>query len=216
MSTVAPVRPRWGFVRIVGLLTLAGAALLAVFLPFAGRFLVREDPLEKADAVFVLAGSRVERWLEAYDLHRERWSPRIMVSPGPVDAVEARLHAIGVKLPREGDLVRDALLQLGVADDVVRVLPGSVDNTAAEAVLLRRQLDGTGWQRVIVVTSKYHTRRVRFAFRREFAGTPVRIIVRASRHDDSEPAWWWRHRADVRFVTSELQKMAGYALGVAD
>jgi uncharacterized SAM-binding protein YcdF (DUF218 family) len=216
MSTVAPVRPRWGFVRIVGLLTLAGAALLAVFLPFAGRFLVREDPLEKADAVFVLAGSRVERWLEAYDLYREQWSPRIMVSPGPVDAVEARLHAIGVKLPREGDLVRDALLQLGVADDVVRVLPGSVDNTAAEAVLLRRQLDGTGWQRVIVVTSKYHTRRVRFAFRREFAGTPVRIIVRASRHDDSEPAWWWRHRADVRFVTSELQKMAGYALGVAD
>jgi uncharacterized SAM-binding protein YcdF (DUF218 family) len=69
---------------------------------------------------------------------------------------------------------------------------------------------------MIVVTSKYHSRRAGFAFRREFAGTSVQVIVRASRHDPSEPARWWRRRADVRSVSSELQKLAAYMLGLGE
>ena len=54
----------------------------AVFLPFAGRFLATEDPLERADAIVVLGGARAERWLEAVDLHHEGWATTIVLSPG--------------------------------------------------------------------------------------------------------------------------------------
>ena len=55
-------------------LLLASGALLAggvAALSQAGRFLAREDPLRPADVIFVLAGTRVERPLEAADLFRD-------------------------------------------------------------------------------------------------------------------------------------------------
>lgn len=194
---------------------LAAAAAVICFLPFAGRVLAHEDPIADADAIVVLAGARVERWLEAVDLYRERRAPLIVLSPGRLDDAEARLHAIGIRYPREGELARDAMVQMGIPPEAMAILPGSVDNTAAEAAAVRQRF-GAGWRSAIVVTSRYHTRRAGFAFRREFAGTPVRIIVRASRHDTSDPARWWRRRAEVRYVSSELQKLAAYMLGLGE
>ena len=37
----------------------------------AGSFLVREDPLRRADAILVLAGARFERAMEAFDVYHE-------------------------------------------------------------------------------------------------------------------------------------------------
>jgi uncharacterized SAM-binding protein YcdF (DUF218 family) len=203
-------------VRSAAVLALAAALGFAIFLPFAGRVLAQEDALADADAIVVLAGARVERWLEAVDLYRERRAPLIVLSPGRVDEAEARLAAMGIRFPREAELARDAMRQMGIPGEAIAILPGSVDNTAAEATAVRATFHGAGWHRMIVVTSKYHSRRAGFAFRREFAGTPVQVLVRTSRHDPSQPAHWWRRRADVRDVSSELQKLAAYMLGLGE
>ena len=214
MSTVARVRLRRAITRVcLAALGLALAGLLC-FLPFAGRFLVREDPLESADAIFVLAGARVERWLEGYELYRERRAPIMVLSPGPTSPAEIDLRARGIRFPSEGDIARDTLVQLGVPAETIRILPRAVDNTAQEALALHDMSRTQAWQRIIVVTSAYHTRRARFAFRREFRDSSIQIVVRASRFDGSEPARWWRHRPDIRFVTSELQKLALYGMGL--
>lgn len=217
MSSVARVRPRRTIARVcIAALALTAAGTVC-FLPFAGRFLVREDPLEPADLIFVLAGGRVERWLEGSELFREGRAPRILLSPGRVEKAELELRARGVRFPTEAELARDTLLQLGVPADAVRILPGSVDNTAHEAEALHQLLrnsPGSSPRRIIVVTARYHTRRTAFAFRREFRDSEVRILVRGSRYDEAEPHQWWRHRADIRFVTSELQKLLLYGFGL--
>jgi hypothetical protein len=41
-------------VRAAAALAVASTLALIAFLPFAGRYLVVEDPLERADAIFVL------------------------------------------------------------------------------------------------------------------------------------------------------------------
>lgn len=192
---------------------LAIVCLLLVACPFAGRALHREDRLEKADAVMVLAGNRVIRWLEAHELVREGWAQAIVLSAGYREAVERALIERGVRIPSEGEVARDALLQLGHAPASVRVL-GFADNTAAEAALLRREATARGWSRVIVVTSKLHTRRAGFAMRRELAGTNVRVIVRASRYDDDDPARYWRKRRTIRAMLAEVPKMIAYLLGL--
>jgi uncharacterized SAM-binding protein YcdF (DUF218 family) len=216
MSVPRPARPRRGFVRLVGVACLVALAAVAGFLPFAGRFLVREDPLARADVILVLAGARVERWLEGVDLYKEKWAPHVLLSPGPMDPIELDLRARGVRIPLEGELARDGMLQMGVPAEAISILPGGMDNTAHEASTVRGALEARGWRRLIVVTSKYHTRRTGFTFRREFAGTPVEIIVRSSRYDRASPARWWTRRADIRYVVSELPKLIAYYLGVGE
>jgi uncharacterized SAM-binding protein YcdF (DUF218 family) len=214
MTIAARARLRRAIARVCAVALTLGVLGTLCFLPFAGRFLVREDPLEPADVIFVLAGARVERWLEGVDLYREKRAPVIALSPGPTERAELELRARGIRFPSEAEMARDVMQQLGVPAEAVRILPGSVDNTAQEAEALHRLVRETAWQRVIVVTSSYHTRRTGFAFRREFKGDHVRVFVRASRYDESEPGRWWRHRPDIRFVTSELQKLVLYGLGL--
>jgi uncharacterized SAM-binding protein YcdF (DUF218 family) len=197
-------------------LKIAAAAVvlcLLLLIPFAGRLLHEQDELERADLIMVLAGERIERWLEAVDLYKEGWAPQIVLSPGPAGRLDALLQARGVSYPREGDLSRAAVVALGVPADAVSVLPDGVDHTAQEASALR-QRSGPGLRRVIVVTSSYHTRRTKFAFRRAFAGTSVTILVRGSRYSQANPARWWTRRSDIRFVMSELPKFLAYVAGL--
>ena len=182
--------------------------------PRAGRALVIDTKLQPADVIVVLAGARVERWLEAVELHREKLAPRILLSSGRIEAAEEVLRSRGIRFPREVDLMKDAMVQLGVEASAIETFPASVDNTASEATVTRTIATSSGWRRIIVVTSKYHTRRTRYAFERVFKGTGVEIQVHSSRFDASQPDTWWKHRADLRFVVSEWQKLVVYWLGL--
>jgi uncharacterized SAM-binding protein YcdF (DUF218 family) len=201
--------------RIVAAELLIVVALI-VAAPFAGRLAHAEDPLQRADAIFVLAGERILRWMEASDLLREEWAPRVVLSAGYREQAERQLIAKGIQIPSEGDVARSALLQLGHPPDIVEILPGFPDNTAAEGVLLRQEGLARGWTRVIVVTSKLHTRRAGYAIRRELDGSGIGIVMRASRHDEDDPARWWARRRTARGLLSELPKLAAYLLGMRD
>jgi uncharacterized SAM-binding protein YcdF (DUF218 family) len=214
MPIAARARLRRALIRVCAAAALLAAVGFACFLPFAGRFLVVQDPLAGADAIFVLAGGTVERWLEGVELYREGHAPLIVLSPGRLDRAEIEVRAKGIRWHSGSEQALDAVLQLGIPPAAVQIMPGNLDNTAQEAEAFHRLVNEKGWQRVIVVTSPYHTRRTRFAFRREFRGSPVHIAVRASRFDESDPPRWWRHRADIRFVTSELEKVVLYGLGL--
>ena len=52
-------------------LFLAASAAAVWLLYYGGRYLQHEDPLQKADAIFVLSGTRLERPLEAMDLYNQ-------------------------------------------------------------------------------------------------------------------------------------------------
>jgi uncharacterized SAM-binding protein YcdF (DUF218 family) len=196
---------------VIGLLMVIATAWFAVY---GGRYLQHEDPLRKADAIFVLAGTRLERPLEAVELYKEGFAPVIVLSPGRPEPGERLLRERGVRFLLEVELQRDALVQLGVPAAAVVATNGSVDNTAQEANLLRAMVEANHWKRVIIVTSKYHTRRSAFAFQRGLEGTGAQPLIRASRFDPSDPARWWRNRSDFRFAVSEWQKLIAYRLGL--
>ena len=190
------------------------AAGLLLFLPFAGRFFNAQDDLNRADLIVVLAGARIERWLEAVQLFHEGWAPRIVLSSGPVERIEAELEARGVRYPREGDLARDAVIALGVPPQAVSVLPNGADNTAGEAAAVKKTFPPGTVRRILVVSSPFHLRRAGYAFRREFEGTGVEVLMRGSRYTESRPARWWTRRGDIRFMMSELPKFAAYLAGL--
>jgi uncharacterized SAM-binding protein YcdF (DUF218 family) len=201
------------WISFISVLVIALCAAAAC--PGAGRFLIIDEPLTPADALVVLAGPRTVRWLEAVDLYREGMAPNLIISPGIVEAAEVELRAKGIRFPAEAELARDAMVQLGIPPTAIGVLPSSVDNTADEAAQTKPLALAKGWTSLIVVTSKYHTRRTRYAFEREFNGSGIRVQVRGSRYDGARPDGWWRSRPDLRYVVSELQKLAAYRLGLS-
>lgn len=196
------------------MLVTAAAAAVYGFVRL-GAYLSPEDPLQKADAAVVLAGTRMLRPLEAADLYLEGYVPYIVLTRELYET-EAYSAVAGRGHPLEPDVdrARDVFVSMGIPRQAI-IIPERVhDSTAAEAITFRELAQQRGWRRVIVVTSRFHLRRGSFAVRREFAGTNIETIMRASRYDPVRPERWWTRRAETRWVATELPKLAAYMLGL--
>ena len=189
-------------------------ALSAYAFANVGRFFTADDPVQKADAIFVLAGSTMDRPLEAVDLYQAGYAPRIVLTretPERGILISARR---GVILPFKADQARDAMIRLGVPMDAIVVPPRIHDNTAQEAQTLRALAREQHWRRVIVIAARYQTRRARMAMRRELWDTGIDVDVRGTRYDAVNPDRWWTSRGDWRWVLSEGAKLLAYELGL--
>jgi uncharacterized SAM-binding protein YcdF (DUF218 family) len=203
------------FLKPVAALAAILLLLAVVAAPRLGAWLVVEDPLQKADALFVLGGTMYERPLEAVELYHEGWAPRMLLMRQIPDEGEDELVRRGIPFQREIDLQVDVLMKLGVPRQAIEVL-GEQDSTKDEANTLRAVVAARNWQRVIVVTSKQHTRRARMVMNQRLADTGSQVIVRASRYDKSDVDSWWRNRSTLRFTLFETQRLIAYWLGIAN
>ncbi len=214
---VPPTRIRAGgrFRLVLVLLVLAAAALGLYAFARLGQFLTKEDPLVKADAIFVLAGTRLVRPLEGAELYLEGYAPQLVLTrdvqeESAYDHVAQRGHTVA----RDVDQARDVFVSMGIPRDAIVIPDRRHDSTAAEAITLRELATRHKWRRVIVVTSNYHLRRAAFAVRRELRGTGIEVTMRGSRYDSMRPEQWWTRRAEIRWVASELPKLVAYVFGL--
>lgn len=211
-----PIRPASGGrsrrTLSVGLLLIAAVGVYAFV--NLGRFMSPQDPLQKADVIFVFSGTLVERPLEAADLYREGYAPRIVITRAVAEQATFSLERRGVRIPTQEDLNREVLLRVGVPASAI-IEPGRIhDNTAEELQTLRSLIAQHDWHRIILVSSLYHLRRIRFASWRELRGTGVQLVLRGSRYDPSLPDRWWQHRSDIRWLLTEVPKLGAYVLGL--
>jgi uncharacterized SAM-binding protein YcdF (DUF218 family) len=205
-----------GGIRRRSLLVIAALLVAAAAYAFIelGSFLAKEDPLQRADAIFVLAGTEMTRPLEGADLYLAHYAPVIVMTRETAERAVAALRQRGPVLASDVERARDALIELGVPRDAL-ILPDRIhDSTAAEAITLRELAQKNGWHHVIVVTSKLHLRRAGFAMRRELRGTGVEVMMHATRYDDARPERWWTRRGDIREMISEVPKLIAYLLGL--
>jgi uncharacterized SAM-binding protein YcdF (DUF218 family) len=125
--------------------------------------LVRSDPVQDADAVFVFA-SRIQhdgdpttdamsRLLKGVELVAAGHAPRLVVSevPPPAGAYAPLARAWVERLARRGEVLS----------------VGRITNTHDEAVAVARLFRERGWTRVLAVTSPTHTRRAAATLERE-------------------------------------------------
>ncbi len=198
-------------ILLVGVLAIGAASYACYHL---GTFLYAEDPLKRADAICVLAGTRMERPLEAADLFLNGWAPHIVLTEEVPDPGVTALERRGMGLPTNAQIARDVMVRLGVPPAAIEILSEIHNSTAHEAETFREAVLARKWKRIIVVTSKFHTRRGGFAVRRALKGSGVEVVMRGSSYDRADPHHWWRTRADVRWAASESQKLAAYVLGL--
>jgi uncharacterized SAM-binding protein YcdF (DUF218 family) len=89
-----------------------------------------------------------------------------------------------------------------VPPDVIRELPGRNVNTADEVRTVARQLKAVGADRVILITSRFHTRRVKAIWRR-LVGPRPEAIVRYTPDDPFDAERWWSNTEDAMAVSRE-------------
>jgi uncharacterized SAM-binding protein YcdF (DUF218 family) len=201
---------RRALVLFLGLAVL-GYWLATPVLNALGRYLVDEETAAPADAIVVLAGSIPDRVLEAVALYREGLAPRIVLSRGRVPPSFDQLEKMGVQVARIADLNRTIAEQLGVPGSAIESIGGREDSTVDEAETVLRYALAHEYHTLLVVTSKYHSRRAAIIYR-HLAPARVRIISRPSRYDEFEPNGWWRNRTFRRRVIFEYQKLLAFGL----
>jgi uncharacterized SAM-binding protein YcdF (DUF218 family) len=166
----------------------------------AGFWLVREDPLEKSQAIVVLSGGLPVRALAAAEIYRAGHAKEVWLTEPlqPAAAMEE------LKLPYAGEqeYSRMVLVAKGVPPANIKVLKPKINNTADEMNAVAEMLGSQPGAHVIVVTSKAHTRRVRTIWN-QVAKARGRIIVRAAPEDYFEPEHWWRTTNDALTVVRE-------------
>jgi uncharacterized SAM-binding protein YcdF (DUF218 family) len=204
----------FGILRLVFFIVAVIWVLAGVYrdpmLAAVGRFLIVSHPLEKADLVVCLGGSPVDRGLEAAELVKEGYAPRIFISrEDPPEAIEI-LRSRGVDFPENRHLTYEMLKALGLSSESLVVSDDVVSSTAEEAEQLRGLALDEGFSHLIVVTSPQHTRRAWIAFRHMFKDSGVSVSMRPARFSAFDPESWWKKHRYARQVMLEYMKILWY------
>ena len=168
----------------------------------AGSWLVREDSLEKSQAILVLSGGLPDRALAAAEIYRDGYAKEVWLT----QPLEPGAAMEGLHLPYAGEqeYSRMVLIEKGVRPGDIRILKPRILNTADELHIVAEALDQQRGAPVIVVTSKAHTRRVRVLWEKVSRGHGSgRILVRAAPEDYFDASHWWRSTPDALSVVRE-------------
>ena len=180
-----------------------------------GQWIVIEEPLAPARAIVVLSGQAPYRALEAAALFHQHLAPEIWVTRPDDSEDELALRRLRMESTSEEANSVKVLEHLGVPAGSIRILDRPVRNTDQEIHLIAEELDRVHGSQVIIVTSKYHTRRVR-AIWRAVVGEKPRAIVRYAYEDSYDPARWWKNTQDAKHAMQEnlglLNVWAGFPL----
>jgi uncharacterized SAM-binding protein YcdF (DUF218 family) len=199
----------WSRRRIIILSVAAALVLFCVAIVLTllhvGNWLVVQDPLEPSKTIVVLSGEIPNRSIEAARIYRQNVAPQVWVSQGV--SPEEALKRMNIDYIGEDFYNQKVLMALGVPPDAIRILEEQASNTQEEVDEIARDLRQLDAHSVIIVTSKAHSRRVRYIWKRRIGNDP-HLVVRYANNDEFDSAHWWRHSHDALEVVREVLGMA--------
>lgn len=202
-------RSRWLLPALVvcGLIPLA---LAVAAIRWLGPWLVVSEPLVHSDVIFVTDGGTPGRELEAAALFLEGWAPRIALVR-PRDRLSEEVRRLAGE-PTAQENASRVLRRRGVPEAAIVRLDRIVDNTLQELQADFDHARAHGYRRVIIVSSPYHTRRLRLIWSSRFE-RDVPAIVRPTRYEPLDPTRWWRSGHPLEKVMHEVLGIANFLFG---
>ena len=194
------IRLMWRLVRaLVTVLVLGGALYLGgpYLRTHAGRYLITQDPLVKADMALVLSGQPYLRVPEAARLYHERLIPKIPLVNEPRPPGQEDLLRLRTRDPDGLEISLPLLEALRVPREAVLTIPERADSLQAEADMVSRFLSGRSARALIIVTSKAQTTRARKILAATL-GPKVGLVMHSVSADPFDPGRWWKNRPDFR------------------
>jgi uncharacterized SAM-binding protein YcdF (DUF218 family) len=184
------------------LFLVAAVAGHSLWLAAMGRFLVRAEAPQAADAVLVLAGDGYgHRILKGAEMVRQGFAPRAFVSGPP-----------GYYGVHECDPAIRFAVARGYPENYFVPLPHQGRSTREEAQSMLPELRRRGVRKLLLVTSDYHTRRAGAVFRKLASG--MSIVVVAAADESFDAGRWWKTREGRKCVFYELTKNVAERFGL--
>lgn len=192
-------------IRAVGLIALAVALLAAAAigpLRHAGHALIVNRVVSSPEVIVMLASHEWERLPAVAALARQHPNASVLITE-PATVNQYNCHRCGERV---------AWFQAeGVAPSRVTVLRRIV-NTQHEATAVLEYWRGHPFNRLLVVTSPYHTRRALATFARAFDAEDVQVGVVPAAGGRAQPDRWWLDPYDRFYVRYEWAAILKYRL----
>ncbi|MES2620040.1 MAG: YdcF family protein [Bacteroidota bacterium] len=169
--------------------------------------MIKEDSLQQADALFVLSGAGYERGNEAAKIFKNGFVPKV-VCTGANLQVEFKVFNIDTL---ESDVTVANLKRLGLTNSQIVKIPEGTSTREESNVILDYCLKNN-LKRIMIVSSKMHTRRVGTVFREKFENAGILLIVRGAPPLSFDEMRWWQHEDGMIGVNNEWMKTIYYWL----
>ena len=190
------IKKKWIF--FIFLLFL-GILLWKPFLKSLAHALVYETNLARADAIVVLGGGSGSRVKKAVELYHEELAPKLIFTGNQF------------LLTSQADLMKDYAKKLGVRSKYI-ILEKNSESTIDHVRNLKHIFEEHNIERIIVVTSLFHTRRSYMVFK-QLSEFDIDVMVVGS-SDGIDYDNWWHHHEMIEKVLIEFQKLFWYFLFV--
>ena len=193
------------------LATLGTVAYLArrPLLRGVGYLLIREDQPRPVDAIFMLSGDPRERTPKAAELYQRGLAP-VIVPTG--EGINPTLEAMDLTL-NDALVGQKALWDEGVDSAAVQPLQRGTSTFEESEEILGYSV-AEGYRSIIVVSSKFHTRRIRSVFKDKFKAEGIDVVVIGANPapDTYTIDEWWLDEQGLIFVNNEYVKSVYYWL----
>jgi hypothetical protein len=182
-------------------LTLTGVVLFALFLAFAGRLLVVDQP-QPSDGIVVLAGGRDNRYDKGLEMLGKGYG-KVLFFDARTDVVQFGRTPFNMGQ----EFIHNTA---GALLAKAKMCPIRGDSTYEETEHIADCLRPTGAHRVLLVTSEYHTRR---SFQIVRARLPqYQWSVAAAYNPYDFGVNWWQHREWAKTTLLEWTKLVWWEL----
>ncbi|MBW2039801.1 MAG: YdcF family protein [Deltaproteobacteria bacterium] len=202
---------RWILWIILAVVVIQLIAYRQHILTAFGRYLIYQEPPQKADVIAILAnwGDTIVRARGGADLYKRGLAKRIFISR--VERMEGleEVKKQGIFIPENRDLAIIVLEGLGVPLAAIETSKQEVTSTREEAKEVRNFIEKRGYKSVLLVTSKYHSRRAHLIFK-DTLKEKAKVISVPSPYDSYNPEGWWKREKDWKRVILEYQKLLLY------
>jgi len=197
-------------------ITASAVLLLLVVLAFAFRtqiltgianYLIINDRLQPADAIFLLNSEFDTRPFRAAELYKQGLAPVIVIAR----TKDTPVVILGL-MPNDTDISVGVMEKLGVPPEKIIILtvPGGVTSTFDEAAAFRQYIEANQVRRIVLVTSAFHTRRARWIFDKTLAGLPVTLQMAAVPYAGFDQTNWWQNEDGLITLNNEYIKLFFY------
>ncbi|MCS6875173.1 MAG: YdcF family protein [Pyrinomonadaceae bacterium] len=179
--------------------------------PFLAEWLIVETPLERAEAIFVLGGSAayLERTEKAASIYKQGIARKIFLTD---DGEESGWSEIKQRNPTFVELAKENLILNGVREEDIQILSPKVTNTSEEITLILKTARDKNLTSIYVVTSAYHTRRVKVIFSHKAVNVRVGILHAETGWQMPQPQFWWLSVFGWKVVAGEYIKICHFLI----
>jgi uncharacterized SAM-binding protein YcdF (DUF218 family) len=155
----------------------------------------------------VLGGGPDTRPFEAARLFHLGLAPKILLmNPRPSPSAELGL------VPTEARLSRDIILRQGVPADAIFTAADTVTSSYDESLSFRNWAGTNAIKEAIIPTDVFHTRRVRWLYHKELAGSDIAVQIEAVPVHEYSVNDWWQHEQGVIAFQNEVLKYVYYRI----